>query len=839
MSTDDIKRINYYERQFLGAQDFREEQGYHIEMRRRHLIGHHRWGIVAGLQLTKDENSGVWAVGPGMAVDAYGREIYVFDPEPLNVESIAARLAGLQKPAFLKVWLAYRLEKSNRPAPAYHACDESDLFMRVRETFRFLYQDDPPFDFQNAANPDVKDAEKRLTWPQAAQDLPDDPRAARWPVYLGTLKWDTDPDNPAQNVIAEVFKEDPRDKLRRRYVGVVAEELEAPDDRLLVRGRGFETPLPGNAAGVVTELEGSLEVFRQLTADKNLNVLGNVGIGISKTPPPVRLQVGGGKDASLKDGSGYVVIGSEGGLNLVLDNNELMARDDEQKSALHLQAEGGELHVHSKQAGGTQFVVLDNGRVGVGTSGPDRALTVRGPEGTYINVRADGGAHEVLIGADGAGGIVSTMTDHDLQLRAGVNSTKMIIKAGGNVGVGTNNPSARLHVAGGTDAKFDEDSGFVVIGPVTGKNLVLDDNEILARNNGQKTDLNLQADGGSLLIHDNVAGTRVAVTNDGNLGVGTTSPNKRVTVEDEGATYLNVKGHNGAEELLIGAEGAGGVVSTMTNHALQLRTNNSNRIYVKADGDVGVGTNSPVARLHVVDNKTGDATLPNHVAVIENASTGDSADVLALKIGAPVAAGASNNFVTFFRGGNVNIGRIEGLGAGVTYETTAGDYAEFLPRLAEDELIEAGDVVGVFGGKVTRATAGAHQLMTITDQAAVLGNMPAPEAERLHEKVAFIGQVRVRVRGPVNEGDYIVPSGADDGCGVAVAPERLGPAHFAQIVGRAWESDAGAGVRRINTAIGLPANQIGASVLAALSAQQEELRALKVELQSLKARALV
>src|SRR5262249_9801977 len=31
----------------------------------------------------------------------------------------------------------------------------------------------------------------------------------------------------------------------------------------------------------------------------------------------------------------------------------------------------------------------------------------------------DGGAQEVLLGADGAGGIVSTMTNHDLQLRAG------------------------------------------------------------------------------------------------------------------------------------------------------------------------------------------------------------------------------------------------------------------------------------------------------------------------------------------------------------------------------------------------------------------------------------
>ena len=42
---------------------------------------------------------------------------------------------------------------------------------------------------------------------------------------------------------------------------------------------------------------------------------------------------------------------------------------------------------------------------------------------------------------DGNGGIVSTMTNHDLQLRAGVNNTHMTVKAGGNVGIGFAIPS--------------------------------------------------------------------------------------------------------------------------------------------------------------------------------------------------------------------------------------------------------------------------------------------------------------------------------------------------------------------------------------------------------------
>lgn len=43
-----------------------------------------------------------------------------------------------------------------------------------------------------------------------------------------------------------------------------------------------------------------------------------------------------------------------------------------------------------------------------------------------------------------------------------------------------------------------------------------------------------------------------------------------------------------------------GVVGTATNHALQIRTNNTSKIYIAAGGDVGIGTTSPAAGLHGV-----------------------------------------------------------------------------------------------------------------------------------------------------------------------------------------------------------------------------------------------
>ncbi|MEO0404816.1 MAG: hypothetical protein AAF193_08095, partial [Bacteroidota bacterium] len=87
------------------------------------------------------------------------------------------------------------------------------------------------------------------------------------------------------------------------------------------------------------------------------------------------------------------------------------------------------------------------GRVGIGTTNPNRSLTISNNTATYLNLLTQNG-QEFLIGADANGGVISTMTNHDLQLRAGINSTKMIVKANGNVGIGTTNPDSKLAVNG-------------------------------------------------------------------------------------------------------------------------------------------------------------------------------------------------------------------------------------------------------------------------------------------------------------------------------------------------------------------------------------------------------
>lgn len=163
---------------------------------------------------------------------------------------------------------------------------------------------------------------------------------------------------------------------------------------------------------------------------------------------------------------------------------------------------------------------------------------------------------------------------------------------------------------------------------------------------------------------------------------------------------------------------------------------------------------------------------------------------------------------------------------GVSYESGTGDYAEWLERRNEGEVFEPGDVVGVFGGKIAKATDGAQQVLAVSSTPIVLGNMPPEGEKHRYEKVAFMGQVRVKVIGPVEEGDYIIPSGLDDGTGIAVAPSLMTADEFAKALGRAWESSSSDRTTYINVVMGL--NQ--GDVSSIIQAQQDEITQLRSEL---------
>lgn len=95
--------------------------------------------------------------------------------------------------------------------------------------------------------------------------------------------------------------------------------------------------------------------------------------------------------------------------------------------------------------------------------------------------------------------------------------------------------------------------------------------------------------------------------------------------------------------------------------------------------------------------------------------------------------------------------------------------------------------------------------MVISTNPIIVGNRPKdlPEDESGYYKVAFIGQVPVKVTGPVRSGDYLLASGRHDGTAIAKAAADLRTSDRARIIGRAWDSSEEAGEKLINAAVGL------------------------------------
>lgn len=89
---DEVKRLNYFDTQFLKEKDFQDEQFYHRNMRYTHNRLLHSWGIADGLQVTKTGDKGV-IIKPGVAIDNQGREIVVPDnpsQSPIDLSSFGA-----------------------------------------------------------------------------------------------------------------------------------------------------------------------------------------------------------------------------------------------------------------------------------------------------------------------------------------------------------------------------------------------------------------------------------------------------------------------------------------------------------------------------------------------------------------------------------------------------------------------------------------------------------------------------------------------------------------------------------------------------------------------------
>lgn len=163
---------------------------------------------------------------------------------------------------------------------------------------------------------------------------------------------------------------------------------------------------------------------------------------------------------------------------------------------------------------GDRMVVTDTGFVGIGTLTPTSKLTV------FNNFLANPGI-EVTLGSAGAPALRVSNAEETLQiglnsidtdgngflgdplfLNNNTNNNVIIAGGGGHCGIGTGVaglPVVELQVDGGDDASLSNPGGgYFVIGATTGANLVFDNNEFMARNNGAQATIYINHEGGDV-----------------------------------------------------------------------------------------------------------------------------------------------------------------------------------------------------------------------------------------------------------------------------------------------------------------------------------------------------
>jgi len=181
--------------------------------------------------------------------------------------------------------------------------------------------------------------------------------------------------------------------------------------------------------------------------------------------------------------------------------------------------------------GSTQGLFWDasDESLGIGTTSPSSTLHLRDTT-AQIKINSDNGQSAYLTFGDAndttRGGLEYTSTD-DLKFQTNNMVDQMVINSSGNVGIGTNSPSKKLEVAGNIGTS--NGSGTIYNQFANAGNDVIWEN----RQNG------------NIIIRSNNSTERLRINTSGSVGIGTSSPSEKLTVDGDG-TFKNTTDATGA-----------------------------------------------------------------------------------------------------------------------------------------------------------------------------------------------------------------------------------------------------------------------------------------------------
>ena len=250
----------------------------------------------------------------------------------------------------------------------------------------------------------------------------------------------------------------------------------------------------------------------------------------------------------------------------------------------------------------------------------------------------------VVTGSTKFGSLTSNVQEFTGSLRVTGSGPHYII--GGNVGIGTSSPNHMLDIL--TD-KTGNGAGSTI--RLNRPNNASFENAINWATNGTSTWF-LGSDNDStdnFYLYNWLRGAfeLTVLSGSGNVGIGTTAPGYKLSV----IGGLVTAGTTATQLAFLGADGSNvAYVGSLTNHPFQIRVNNSTRVTIDTNGNVGIGSVTPGATLDVNGNVRATSFTGSFSGSITT-SVGSNTQVIYNNAG--VLAG-SNNFT--FNGTNVGIG---------------------------------------------------------------------------------------------------------------------------------------------------------------------------------------
>ncbi|WP_191860788.1 tail fiber domain-containing protein [Hanstruepera ponticola] len=200
--------------------------------------------------------------------------------------------------------------------------------------------------------------------------------------------------------------------------------------------------------------------------------------------------------------------------------------------------------------GQTPFTVMDDGRMGVGNFPwnvqPTADFHVNGSMRIQNGTEGNG----KVLTADASGNAtwqtpaVSVETDPQVNVSAtdrvpkwnGSTLINGTIVDNGNIGIGVPSGLSKLHVYSTTGASLTN-NGSMMLGAISGSNMVFDPNKIQARNNGGSANLAIQLYGGQTNIGAGGGNVLLTPTTAGRVGIGTNAPNYKFDLRGTGLFY--------------------------------------------------------------------------------------------------------------------------------------------------------------------------------------------------------------------------------------------------------------------------------------------------------------